>query len=338
MSLTTVQDTAVDPSNNPIGGALVRVTLVTGTDQLPGYASAGTIMAPETVVADATGHWTLGLVPNVQITPANTYYQIVVAGKISNIVVPAGGGPYSVAQILVTPPPTPAAVGITALQVALAGSVVGSRAQINLIQGSGATLTVADNAVNNRVDVTVASTGGVASAQLDPGAAALGLRLAVLDMYDTDGNALGLSAGTLILNRKWVPSAMSLGFLGTWMRSGGVTPTGANGMCILDSAGNLLGQTADMSTEMALSDQYVEKAITGGPIALTANTSIYLGILAHYSGNPTITGKALSGGGVFTAINGFRPSIFLTGQAAFPASVNLATAIVNTAGYCLYAR
>jgi Major tropism determinant N-terminal domain len=44
--------------------------------------------------------------------------------------------------------------------VSLGGSTIGTRSQINFIQGSGATLTVADNSGSNRVDVTVAASGG----------------------------------------------------------------------------------------------------------------------------------------------------------------------------------
>jgi hypothetical protein len=44
------------------------------------------------------------------------------------------------------------------VQVSLAGALVGTRHQINLIQGSGAALTVADNSGANRVDLTIAAT------------------------------------------------------------------------------------------------------------------------------------------------------------------------------------
>ena len=48
----------------------------------------------------------------------------------------------------------------TVLVVKKAGSTVGTRKTLNLIEGSNVTLTVADNAGSDRVDVTVASTGG----------------------------------------------------------------------------------------------------------------------------------------------------------------------------------
>ena len=41
-----------------------------------------------------------------------------------------------------------------------AGTLIGRRRTINLIEGSNITLTVADNPSSDRVDVTIASTGG----------------------------------------------------------------------------------------------------------------------------------------------------------------------------------
>lgn len=57
------------------------------------------------------------------------------------------------------------------VRVSLAGSLVGTRREVNFIQGSNTTLTVTDNSGSNRVDVTIAatgSTGSVWSALTDP--------------------------------------------------------------------------------------------------------------------------------------------------------------------------
>ena len=56
--------------------------------------------------------------------------------------------------------------GVGRLVVSLAGSVVGTRRQINFIQGSNITLTVADDSGNDRVNVTIAATGGGGSSPL----------------------------------------------------------------------------------------------------------------------------------------------------------------------------
>lgn len=41
-----------------------------------------------------------------------------------------------------------------------AGTLIGVRRQINLIEGSNVTLTVTDDSVNDRVNITIASSGG----------------------------------------------------------------------------------------------------------------------------------------------------------------------------------
>lgn len=172
--------------------------------------------------------------------------------------------------------------------------------------------------------------------QRDPGAAIFGLGLAVLGPYDHGSAAIAVAAGVLILNRVWVPTAMSLTKLGAWMRVAGVTTSGDNGLAIYSSAGALLGQTVDMSAAFASADQYVEADLTA-TVNLTANTAVYLGILTHFSGgNPSVTGRVV--GVNMVAINGSRPSVFLTGQASFPANITLGSASVNDAAYALYAR
>jgi len=180
-------------------------------------------------------------------------------------------------------------------------------------------------------------TAPAGAAQLDHKAAIFGLKLATLGPYEMGGSPLGLSPGTLITCRVWVPSAMTLTKLGTWMQAAGITSSGVNGMAIYDAAGNLLDQTGDMSTQLASANQYVEGTL-GGSVNLTANTSVHLAILAHFSGgNPTISGKAITGTN-FVAINGVRPSVYLTGQASFPSTIDYASAIINDAAYCFYAR
>lgn len=46
------------------------------------------------------------------------------------------------------------------LSIAKNGTVVGTRRQLNLIEGSNVTITATDNAANERIDVTIAATGG----------------------------------------------------------------------------------------------------------------------------------------------------------------------------------
>lgn len=46
------------------------------------------------------------------------------------------------------------------IEVSKAGTLIGTRKRVNLIEGSNATITVADNAGDDRVDVTIAASGG----------------------------------------------------------------------------------------------------------------------------------------------------------------------------------
>jgi hypothetical protein len=50
--------------------------------------------------------------------------------------------------------------GAATIEVAKAGTLVGSRGRINIIDGANVTTTVADNSGSGRVDVTIAATGG----------------------------------------------------------------------------------------------------------------------------------------------------------------------------------
>lgn len=156
--MTVIQNTATDPENNPLPTVGVRIQLMTGSAAQPGYTPNTSIGALTEISTDQAGFWSANLTPNSAITPANTYYLVQEDQAISTIVVPATGGPYQLSAVLATPPPTPAAPGITGIQVAVAGTVEGARPEINLIPGAGMSISAADNAVANRVDITVAAT------------------------------------------------------------------------------------------------------------------------------------------------------------------------------------
>lgn len=160
--MTVIQNTATDPGGNPLAGTGVRIALVTGAANGAGYTASGDIIGTYATSTDQAGHWSATLTPNASITPANTYYQVVEGRSISNIVVPSSGGPYLLANVLAVPPPTPSAPGITGLQIAANGAIAGVRPELNLIAGANTSVTAADNAGSNRVDITLAATGGVA--------------------------------------------------------------------------------------------------------------------------------------------------------------------------------
>lgn len=188
----TIHNTFTTPDGRPIIGATIKIQLIASTSgTVPGTTATSSIGYPVTAVTNDAGLWSVALTPNTGIEPSGTYYQVSEAGLLSNILVPASGGPYDLQTVLVSPPPalggtyvpttrqiltdssltgggdlsqdrTLAVVDDTSVQqvtVARAGTVVATRPKINLISGSNVTLTVADNPGANRVDVTVTATG-----------------------------------------------------------------------------------------------------------------------------------------------------------------------------------
>lgn len=197
--MTVVQNTATDPGGDPLVSINVRISLVTGSPNTPGYTASGEIAGTFTVPTDTAGHWSATLTPNSSITPANSYYQVVEGQAISNIVVPATGGPYLLGDLLVTPPPTGTPLGITGVQVAGNGTIAGVRPEINLIAGAGMTVTATDNAGAGRVDVTLASSGGggaVASVNGHTGTVVLG----AADVSAIPTSAEGAASGVATLD------------------------------------------------------------------------------------------------------------------------------------------
>ncbi|HWU23656.1 MAG TPA: hypothetical protein VN088_19110 [Nocardioides sp.] len=164
MSGTVVQNTVTNPGGQPFARGNVHIELVTGVVNGAGYIAAGDIIDRFTTQTDKSGAWTATLAPNSSITPANTYYRVTEGSAVSLIVVPDSGGPYLLGNLLATPPPTPDAPGITGVQVAVGGTVQGSRPQVNLIAGDGMQIAGADSPSGDRVDITLTSTGGASPA------------------------------------------------------------------------------------------------------------------------------------------------------------------------------
>lgn len=171
--MTSVTNTIKDPAGTPLANATIRITLITGSTS-PGYTATGEVQGTYSLSTDNTGTWTADLTPNATITPANTYYKVTEGPgnqAVSNIVVPASGGPYLLGSILVVPPTTPAALGITGVQVAANGTIAGSRPEVNVIAGSNITVSAVDNPGSSRVDVTVSASGGAPATTVQSGTA-----------------------------------------------------------------------------------------------------------------------------------------------------------------------
>lgn len=138
---------AQDLSQRPTG--LMKVTTGTG---LITTASAGTdYQAPSANLTALSSVSTNGY---LAYTGSNTFAERTLTGSSSVNITNGNGG---------TGNPVLSVIANTTQQkvgVSLAGTLIGTRQQINLIQGSNVTLTVADNSGTDSVDVTVAATGG----------------------------------------------------------------------------------------------------------------------------------------------------------------------------------
>lgn len=198
--MTTVQNTATDPGGEPLALINVRISLQTGSTNIPGYTGSSDISATYVVATDQTGHWSANLTPNASITPENSYYQVIEGQALSNIVVPSSGGPFYLSELLVTPPGAGTPLGITGVQVAAGGTVAGVRPEINVIAGTNVTVTAADNPGAGRVDVTVNATGGgggaVASVNGHTGVVVLG----AADVSAIPASAEGAASGVATLD------------------------------------------------------------------------------------------------------------------------------------------
>lgn len=208
------------------------------------------------------------------------------------------------------------------------GTLVSQRPEINLISGPNTSLTVADNAVGNRVDVTVTAE---LDAVIDPVAASLGLVAQTLQIEQTSSK-FQLGSGVCVFMLIHIPR-VSISTLGVWMTNEGLTPTGYCGIALYTSDGTLVDQTPNIGAALATpGSKWISAALNGGPQTLAAG-SYYIAFLSQMSTGPNIAGVS-----AFTnvpVVNGKYPSIYLTGQTNFPASFTPASANVNSGIYYL---
>lgn len=157
--MPTVFSTLKDAGGNPQGN--VRIEIVLQSDPFgelpsPGFVGASDydIVQSVDLKTDAdTGQWSVDLAANADITyPGNTYYEVL-EGRTSvnprksyRIVVPVGGGPYSVADILYE------GTGEVGLAIQDEGTSLPTRNTLNFV---GAAVTAVDDPVHNRTNVSV---------------------------------------------------------------------------------------------------------------------------------------------------------------------------------------
>lgn len=122
--MTTITET-LDRPDGAASDARIVVRLA-GTDgvAIVGYGPDSTLIGPSRTVADDDGVWTIDLIPNASITPANTVYQIEVrtAGETSTryVSVPDSESTLDVIDLLVDPPGALDPSGLAALAARVA--------------------------------------------------------------------------------------------------------------------------------------------------------------------------------------------------------------------------
>ncbi len=224
-----VTGTEKDPSGAAHRNALVRVRLVAAlVGAAPGYVAASdySIIGSWQTRTDSAGAWSVTLVANELISPADTYYQADVTPKVGATIrhefaVPNGAGPYRVEDILTDPPATLPTLHIndasdahdaSAISFAPAGTVAATDVQGAIVEVA-ADAAASDAALDVRVDALEAGGG------YDPNA------VAVLRFN-------GESSCQINCGDFW-PIGVDLGhfFWDAW-----VAPTG-NGYLISDGAG-----------------------------------------------------------------------------------------------------
>lgn len=126
--MTVVQHQLSQPRNGAtINGAAVTVRLVGN-----GFTASGhTEIMQETTVHTKAGLWSLDLVPQSQIDPVGTYYQVTHPdGEVLSFIVSDAAGPLWLRNLLVENPaqPSPVYAGVKLVQngaVSAAGSTGG---------------------------------------------------------------------------------------------------------------------------------------------------------------------------------------------------------------------
>ncbi len=82
MTTHTLADTLLDTEGQPVANGLVIATLVDSENAaVTGYIADGVIVQARSVRTGADGGFSLDLPANAEITPANTYYRMKVAGR-----------------------------------------------------------------------------------------------------------------------------------------------------------------------------------------------------------------------------------------------------------------
>jgi hypothetical protein len=214
------------------------------------------------------------------------------------------------------------------VRISKAGTLTGTRQELNLIEGGNVTITGTDDSGNNRVNVTISAAQPAAPSATDHG----------LIAWSFDPvhavSSTGTASGTLALVKVHLRSAATITNVLYAVAAGGTSLTsGQNLVGLYTSAGTRVAQTADQTTLMG-APQIIVAAFTTPYVA--AAGAYWIGILTNSGGaSPQLARSGVSAlsdlasVGLTAATRRF--GAFGSGQTALPTSITPAsiTAVTN---------
>lgn len=172
---------------------------------------------------------------------------------------------------------------IPRIDVAKAGSLVGTRPRINLIEGSNVTLTVTDDSAGNEVDVTIAASGSATPSDFQP---AIVTNKYYFSPLQDQLSIEALQANTLLAFPIWFSSTETWTRIGIFIDTASGSATEKARLGLYTSASNLPDTLLVDSGEIGLnSTGAVEATISQ---SLTANTLYWLVINTNDPGTLTL--------------------------------------------------
>lgn len=194
---------------------------------------------------DATGFWSVALVSNSVITPANTYYSVKVGLlKTYDIAIPAGAGPFIASNNLTGPLPIFPGGSSVAGPITITGnlSVTGTGTYTGALAANGGLTALGGASISGGLSLSGALTMTDAASRIIPGATSFSIR----DTANANDNLLVSNAGLVTARAGLVATAG-----GITVVAGGASITGdetlAGRLLITPAAAKILGGATSLS-------------------------------------------------------------------------------------------